>query len=190
MKNFFLTFTIIVAFVFSVACGNDKITANANQAVEQPKQQDWSVNFEPQMDISEIQTFNDFSDTKSEAWQRYSDRKSKAWEEYSTAKSKLFEEYSNFQKIELVKLRSANYEAYLQWLDAEKIGDYSKRSELERTVPAIKSFEQVTSEKYKAYEQAEQAAYARYKTIDENAYKIYQIEEDMAYKAYLSRKQQ
>lgn len=201
MKRVLFTIATVIVLAFFVGCKSQSSTANnttvaqtaATETTPTPTEQvqtvDQSLDFQPQVDASTIHSWSDYDKAKNEAWKRYDQRKSNAWKEYETVKGTGWTEYSDFDKAELMKVRTSNRQAYLDYLDAEKLGDYSRKTKLEESVPELAKYKRVTGEKYKVFKKIDEDGYARYKTIDQNAYKVYKVEDDTAYKAYKAIKQ-
>lgn len=106
-------------------------------------------------------------------WKTYDTKQSAAWNEYDAKSNKLWQAYSEFEHTELMKLRSADYPHYLEWLDAEKVGNFKKRVEMERTVPALLQYRRAVSERYRAYSEEKRKLYAQYEATKKAAYDQY-----------------
>ena len=71
---------------------------------------------------------------------------------------------------ELSKLRSANPEAYAQWLDAIKAKDAGKAAELERTVPEIARYAEARKLALDEYQKRNKEAFALYEEANRREY--------------------
>ena len=96
------------------------------------------------------------------AWKEYSAAKAAAWKEYETEKATAWKEYDDYSMMELKKLRAANFDAYLKWIDAEKVRETTARMKLEVSVPEIKSYLSANSKAYDKYAVAASKAYDKY----------------------------
>src|SRR3989339_899236 len=98
--------------------------------------------------LSAIKTFQDYDKMKSTAWSNYDAVKAKAWNDYEKAKLAAWDKYSTFEKEELNKFRNSDRKSYLDWLDAEKTGDYVGKRRIEESSPAAKTYVGATDAKY------------------------------------------
>ena len=140
----------------------------------------------PQIETSEIQTFSDYDSAKLDSWRLYNQRKMEAWREYNSSKMDAWREYSKFELASLLQLRNENFDDYLKWIDADKIGNHILVSELETSVFEIQTHITRTRKQYGVYEALEEAALVNYQALKDNAFAVYTAEKDMAYEAYRS----
>lgn len=134
--------------------------------------------------VGDVKSFEDFSKIKSQAWDKYSSDKSQAWDKYSKIKSEAFSVYWEIDKAELQKFRGVDKETYMMWLDAEKMGDYTKKINIEKSCPAASAYVLKTGHEYDKYKKIAENAYEEYKLVDDGGYKKFKQIEDEAYKKY------
>ncbi len=142
----------------------------------------------PSIDTSKITTLDDYQAAKSALWDAYESAKIESFADYEKAKYAAFNVWYAFDRSELKKLREADRENYLKWVDAEKINDFRTQMELEKTVPAIVAYKKASNQAYITYETKNKSAYDLYKAADAQAYKLYQANTAKAYEAYSARK--
>jgi hypothetical protein len=140
--------------------------------------------FTPEVDLSLITSYESYNKASNEAWVRYDRRQSDAWQAYDDAANAAFGEYYDIERAALLAMRTANYEQYLKWLDAREINDFRRQDELERTVPAIIDYKEVTGNAHAKYETAKNTAHQLYEATKALAHDVYEVEKDLALKAY------
>lgn len=132
-------------------------------------------------------SFEDYEHVKEAAFGQYEAAHNKVFDTYEAAKAKYFDEYETFDHAELIKLRATAYQQYLQWLDAQKMGDLGRRALLERTVPALAHYVAATSARYEEYQAADGTAYKQYQDSDRALYQKYEAQDATAYAVYEAR---
>ncbi len=188
-------FLVVVFFsILFIACGSDETEAvqieqtEAAALVPETRKQDVtdpSLASDPAfvVDTAKILTIEDFIAVKSRAFDAFVAHKTSAFDAYVKAKSVAWEEYSKKEKAALEQVRALHQERYFEWLDAEKMNDYSKKSEIENS-PEFAEYKRASSAAYEIYEAANTAAYAVYDKIHVDAYALYDKAHVAAYAAY------
>lgn len=126
---------------------------------------------------------------KSVAWKEYEAAKSASWKKYEAAKNSAFKVYDDFDHAELMKLRTTNREAYLQWIDREKIRSTTQWLKPETSVPEIRAYVAASRAKFSEYEMSDRKAFNEYDKTTADAFKAYDVTREKAYQAYQTASQ-
>lgn len=138
------------------------------------------------VDFTTITTFADFENVRRDAWNHYEVVQKQAWKDYLDAEKASFTSYQTTSTAALRQLRTDNYEAYLAWLDAEKLADHERRRELESTVAEIATYVAANDIAFINHRTKKDAAYTQYTITKANAYDSYVKTKNAAYAAYRS----
>ena len=190
MKNQ-LFIILMVATTFFTACNNSSAEENDSeiispvvetptikptkpivQVVEKSPTNDGG-SYLSEVDTASIKDFNDYYSLKNKLFSEYYNLKNKSFSHYYSEKNKAFSLYYQNCQSALKIVRESHYEKYLEWLDAEKMGNYEKQRQIENG-PEFASYKKADKEGYAAYEKIEAAAYKEYERKEAFAYKIYE----------------
>jgi len=103
----------------------------------------------------------------------YEAAKGAAYQKYEAAKLAAYHDYAAIDRAELLKFRTANFQKYLEWLDADKLEDYQKIRELKSSVPELAAYEKASNAALKKFEQADEAAFNTYEAEDSAAFQSF-----------------
>lgn len=96
--------------------------------------------FVPQVDVGAIKTTGDVYHAKQWANSRLYERKQEVNSNHYNRRQVVQSAYYNKRLDALKKVRSANYEAYLQWLDAREMMEFDRVSKIETDTPEFQVF--------------------------------------------------
>lgn len=140
--------------------------------------------FVPQVDVAAIKTSSDVYHAKEWAGSRRYERK----QEINSAHydKKQFVQAAAFdRRLEALKVvREANYEAYLQWLDARELMDFERLGQIERSTPEFKKYHAAVEEINSARDQEVDVLEAERNLVLAEIEEVYDAEIKMIEEAY------
>lgn len=190
--NTVLSRTAASALLFSVVACSDATTTDGSRgasavAVVEPSV---SVEMVPEastnvmVDVSTVVSFEDYEQLQRAAWRRYEQVQLQAWRDYQAVEIDSFADYQNINTTALHQLRSNNYEAYIAWIDAEKLGNHQRQGELESANTDIATYVALRDSAFASHRATKDSAYEQYKKIKTEAYDSYKTTKAAAYAAY------
>lgn len=200
MKKVILISTVAFMALAFTSCSNNKqedvtkakqgtpaVVAAENETPKVSETGNLTGELLSQIDTSEVKTFDDYYAIKGKLFGEYYAKKNSAFGEYWEKKNDAFGEYWEKRQDALMVVREKNKAKYLEWLDAEKMGDYAKKKAIEGS-PEFAEYVSVEKTEHAKYKEAERSLHDAYKQTEKNSYAEYKQKEALAYQAYQKRR--